>query len=360
MTTDIQVRKTGLKSIILIVLLLVILLVGLSENWVLNYYSTGIYPIISIGIRFISSLFPWPIGDILYAALIIFALVKVFFFFIKIKRKQLTKQHQILIPLQLTNSVLLLFIAFKLLWGLNYSRPTIAQQLNISDEKYSVKQLVGLGNYFIDKLNALQPKIDANLSYNTKELQLKAVDSYKKMAEKNAFFTYTQPSFKPVINNWLISKMGIEGYYNPLSGEANINMNLPAWVLPFVACHEISHQIGVAKEDEANLVAYLVGINSDDINFRYSVQYNMLRYLLLEIRMKSPDDYLSMRERINPALLAYFKAENEFWRQYNGQMSNYMGVAFDKFLKLNRQKRGIKSYRDIVIWLWNYHKTEIR
>jgi hypothetical protein len=85
----------------------------------------------------------------------------------------------------------------------------------------------------------------------------------------------------------------------------------------------------------------------------------MLRYILFEIRFKSPDDYLAMRDRLDPAIIANFKAENLFWRKYNGQMSNYMGMAFDKFLKLNNQKRGLKSYQNIVIWLFNYHRKEL-
>lgn len=354
-----QVRKASLKTIVLIAIALFILVFGLFENLVLTYYSNGIYPVLSTILRFFSSIFPFAIGDLLYSLIILLAIVKLILFILKIKRKHLKKHHQILIPLQVTNTILILFIAFKLFWGLNYSRPKIAEQLKISEDKYDVKQLVQLCHFFIDKLNSLQEKKDLKFDYSTSQISASAIKSYQKMAAKNAFFEYRQPSIKPALSSWWTSKMGIEGYYNPLSGEANLNTKLPLWVLPFVTCHEISHQLGIAKEDEANLVAYLVGINSDDLNFQYSVNYNMLRYVLLEVKLKSPEDYLAIRERISAPLLANFQAENDFWRQYNGQMSGYMGIAFDKFLKLNNQKRGIKSYQNIVIWLWNYHKVAV-
>ncbi|MFI5452498.1 DUF3810 domain-containing protein [Pedobacter sp. UC225_61] len=350
-------RKLLLKSALIFGIALFIFLFGLFPQVVLTVYSKGLYPIISSTLRWISSIFPFALGDILYGILIIIALIQLFLF-VK-RRKSLTKAHRLIIPLKLFNLILILYIAFKLLWGLNYSRPSITQQLAISDQKYTVKELVLLGDYFIDKLNTLQSQLSPKLSYDINQLREKAVVEYHNMEKKNPFFTYNAPSVKPVLNNWMVSKIGIEGYYNPLSGEANVNMKLPAWVLPFVACHEISHQMGVAREDEANLVAYLVGTNSSDINFKYSVNYNMLRYILFEIRIKSPEDYLKMRDKIAPEVLANFKAENEFWAKYNGQMSNYMGVAFDKFLKLNNQKRGIKSYQNIVIWLWNIHKSEL-
>ena len=346
-------------TILLISITLLIFLYGLFPNAVLSIYSKTIYPIISVVIRWISSLFPFALGDILYAVLIIYILKLIIQFFLRVKKTGWQKTDKLKIPIAILNAFLIFYISFKLLWGLNYSRPSISKQLDISDEKYSVKELVILGNYFIDTLNKLQPKLSPNLSYDINQLREKAVIDYQSLAQRNPFFNYPQPSVKPVFNSWLISKIGIEGYYNPLSGEANVNMELPPWVLPFVTFHEIAHQLGVAKEDEANLVAYLVGSNSKDVNFQYSVNYNMLRYILLEIRIKSPEDYLAMRNKIDADVLANFKAENEFWAKYNGDMSKYMGVAFDKFLKLNNQKRGIKSYQNIVVWLWNIHKKEL-
>jgi hypothetical protein len=354
-----SLKKPIFISAILLGIALLIFLIGLSPELVLSIYSNILYPIISTCLRWVSSLFPFALGDILYAAIIIFLLRLIFKFCWRVKIKGWQKTDKIAIPITLINSFLIFYISFKLLWGLNYSRPSITQQLNISDDKYTVKELVLLGDFFIQKLNALQPKLSSNLNYNINQLREKANIEYLNSANENPFFKYSAPSVKPVINGWLISKIGIEGYYNPLSGEANVNMKLPAWVLPFVSCHEIAHQLGVAREDEANLVAYLVGSKSKDVNFQYSVNYNMLRYILLELRFKSPEDYLKMRDSIDPGIIANFKAENEFWAKYNGQMSNYMGVAFDKFLKLNNQKRGIKSYQNIVVWLWNIHKNEL-
>jgi hypothetical protein len=85
----------------------------------------------------------------------------------------------------------------------------------------------------------------------------------------------------------------------------------------------------------------------------------MLRYILYEIGYKSPKDYEVLYRRLNPRLIANFNAEREFWRRYNSEMSGYMTLAFDKFLKLNNQQQGIESYQRIVIWLWNYHKPAI-
>ena len=354
---DKSIRKTIIKSAVLLGIALFIFIIELFPDFVLKTYSNGIYQVISITLRFLSSIFPYALGDLFYFLIIIALLRLIFKFGWRLKKTGWRRSDRVNVPLTITNAILIFYVSFKILWGLNYARPTINKQLNIGDEKYTVENLVRLGNYFITKTNRLHQK--ANHNYTIISLKRQSVLAYKEMASKDSFFNYKAPSVKPVINGWLVSKIGIEGYYNPLSAEANVNMKLPAWVLPFVSCHEIAHQLGVAKEDEANLVAYLVGKNSSDANLQYSVNYNMLRYILLEIKIKSPEDYVAMREKIDENVLKDFKAESEFWAQYNGQMSNYMGIAFDKFLKLNKQKTGIKSYQNIVIWLWNIHRKEL-
>jgi hypothetical protein len=346
------------KFIAILVIALLIYLFGFSPSLVQKYYSIGFYLYISSALRFISSIFPFAIGDIIYALLIGFVLYKIVRFYKR--RKSLKRQDRFLVPLQVLSFFLILYIIFKIVWGLNYSRPSVSEELGIGNEKYSVKELVLLGDYFVKKTNDLKLKQGKIPAYTINELESKSAEAYSLMSRKNQLFRYQNPCLKSVLNSWMISKIGIEGYYAPLSGEANMNMNLPDFVKPYVSCHEIGHQLGIAYEDEANLLGYLTASNSVDVNYQYSANYEMLRYILFEIRMKSPDDYKLLYLKILPQVLADFKTEKEFWRKYNGDMFGYMDAAFDSFLKLNNQKKGIDSYQDIVIWLWNIYKSEVR
>jgi hypothetical protein len=347
-----------LKSSILISVFILIFFFSLFPAAVQKYYSTGFYPYISSGLRFISSIFPFAIGDIIYALLIAFVLYRIIRFYKQ--RKALQKQYRLIVPLQVLNFFLILYIIFKVVWGLNYSRPSISEELGIGNEKYSVKELVLLGDYFVKKTNDLKLKQNKIPAYTIDELKSKSAEAYNLMEKKNSLFRYSNPCLKSVLSPYLVSKSGIEGYYAPLSGEANMNMGLPNFVKPYVSCHEIAHQLGIAYEDEANLLGYLTASNSPDVNYQYSAYYEMLRYILFEIRMKSPDDYKILHDKLLPQVLADFKTEKEFWRKYNGEMFGYMDAAFDRFLKLNNQKKGIDSYQDIVIWLWNIHANELK
>lgn len=331
--------------------------IGFNSYWVEHFYSQGLYRFTAIIQRFISGLVPFALGDFLYLFLILFILRSLYIFYKKLRQKQLNKTDRINIPLQIINFFLILYLAFKILWGLNYARQPIASQLHIADEKYTTPQLVALGQFFINRLNSLQQVKKEN--YTIGQLREKAKATYDHMQQKNAFFKYTSPSLKPVLNSWVITKIGIEGYYSPLSGEANVNMRLPKTSLPFVSCHEIAHQLGVAREDEANLVGYLVASNSKDQFFQYSAFYEVFKNIFFEIKIKSPEDYEKLYKTINPVTINDLKADRAFWQKYNSNMFAYMDVAFDRFLKLNNQSKGTESYQDIVLWLYNIHKSEI-
>ena len=353
-----QLRKTA----ILFSIALLIFLFGMSSSAVELFYSDGFYQLSSVAQRAISSVFPFTLGDFLYAALITYCIWCAFRSIKKATAKGENTGAARLIPIQLFNFTLLLYIVFKLLWGLNYSRPSITGRLSISNEKYTTKELVQLGGFLINRVNILNNKMQANRSkrtYTITELESGSKLAYDKLAEINPFFTYRVPAVKPVLFSWLISKIGIEGYYCPPSGEANVNMRIPAAALPFVTCHEISHELGIAREDEANLIGYLVSINSTDLNFQYAGYYDILRSVLFEIRIKSPEDFAVLYKTINSGTIADFKKEQEFWTKYNGDMSAYMNTALDSFLKINNQKKGTDSYQDIVLWVFNLHKPEI-
>jgi hypothetical protein len=361
-----QIYKSSFRRFTGVALLAVaIFLFGLSSSLVEQVYSDHIYQWIAAALRAVSGRVPFPLGDLLYVLLIGFILFKVCMFIRKALQNKLSKADRILVPLALGKFILILYIAFKLLWGLNYLRPPINKRLGIADAKYNNKELIALAAYLINNINRIQEKRNTNPQtrnkvYSIGELQAAAVASYAGLSKSNEFFRYTQPVVKKVLNTWMITKIGLEGYYSPVSGEANLNMRIPAANLPFVTCHEIAHQLGIGREDEANLIGYLVATHSPDLNFQYSGNYSVLTNVLIELRIKEPERYLQVIQKLNAGTIADFKKEQDFWMQYNSDMYLYMGVAFDKFLKLNNQDKGINSYQDIVIWLYNLHKTELQ
>ena len=358
-------RKIWRQLLVLGLFAGLIFLWGLSSSLAENLYAKGLYPVLSVSLRTLSSLVPFPLGDVLYLLLIAYVVYSLYIFGRKLVKINVHKTEAWLAVMQVLRFILILYIAFKLLWGLNYARPSISHQLGISNHRYSDKQLIQLTKLIIQKINDLEKRRSAlpparKTKYSMETLEALAKASYDHLQQRQPFFTYRSPAVKPVINSWMITKIGLEGYYNPLSGEANVNMLLPAVDLPFVTAHEIAHQLGVAREDEANLVGYLVATNSNDLNFQYSGYYAILRNVLFEVRLIAPEHYEELYKSINARTIADYKSGIAFWQKYNNQMFGYMSVTLDSFLKLNNQHKGIDSYQDIVLWVYNIHERELK
>lgn len=353
-STVLQLRKTFL----LFGALLVFGFVSFFPQIILIFYSTHLYRWLSVILRTLTGVLPFSIGDVLYIGVIGWTLYLLYFFLKRAFSGQIPLNQFFASILFALNCVLGAVLIFKILWGLNYARPEINKTLHISDSTYSVPQLTQLAGFFILKLNAIQPNRDTY--YSVYKLEKGAKESYHILAGVHPLFTYAAPEVKPTLNSWLVTKMGLEGYYNPFTGEAHINSRLPHFTLPFVTCHEIAHQLGIAREDEANLIGFLACINSPDPNFRYAGYYNILRSILFELRFKSPADFEKIKKLLPMQVLEDLQTEQRFWENNNNEMFGYMDLALDNFLKLNNQPSGIKSYQRIVLWTYNLYKEDMQ
>lgn len=337
----------------MVVTTIAVFFIGLSPHLTETIFAGGTYPLTARLQRVASGFFPFAIGDFLYILLFIWV---VYYLVRRFKTNKHSKHSFKANTLSLAKILVILYLLFKISWGLNYARPAVATRLNIGNKKYDTVALAKLANQFANKMMRIRPLLNpAQKPTSFASLVKETVNSYQKMAYSNSVFIYKNPAIKPVLFTTMISKMGIEGYYNPLSGEANVNTLLPWFVLPFTTCHEVAHQTGIAKEDEANLVGFLTAINSDNPYFQYAGYYNVFRNILFELRIKSPLAYQKLYQRLSPGILSDFATERAFWAKYNSNMSNYTSAAFDQILKLNNQKKGIKSYQDIVLWVYNWN-----
>ncbi|MEO6391055.1 MAG: DUF3810 family protein, partial [Pyrinomonadaceae bacterium] len=150
---------------------------------------------------------------------------------------------------------------------------------------------------------------------------------------------------KPVLFSRVLTRMGITGVYNPFTGEANFDREVHPVELPFVIAHEMAHQRGFAREDEANFVAFVVCANSPNAYVRYSGFYNA-RSVLRVLLTVSPDDARAIAKTLAPGPRADEVAVRAFWRQHLGQTSAATNYVNDKYLKANRIPNGTNNYLD--------------
>jgi hypothetical protein len=274
-----------------------------------------------------------------------------------LRRKTLTKRNFFLESSYNVSSLLKLCIVFLLFWGLNYDRQGIAAQLQLESTQYSTDELKGLTHELLDHANKTRKKMGKDFLYpSNKSIYEQAARAYDDVAVTYPFLEYKYHSVKSSLYGKLLAYMGYTGYYNPFTGEAQVNGVTPAFYLPFVACHEIAHQIGYGDESEASFVGYLAARASGDSDVQYSAYLDMFTYANGELFVR---DSVTARANYN-ALDTLIKVDLKEAREFNKKYKNPLGPAirslYGVYLKANHQPHGIDTYDDVTGWLIAYRK----
>lgn len=359
MRSENRVNKNLLIPLSLVLISIVLIkLASFYPLWIHEYYSHGVYPVISIFFRKVFGWLPFSLGDILYAAAGVYLLIGT----IRLVKKAVKKADKKLIDkksLVKTFFVLsAIYILFNIFWGLNYNRPGIAFELIQNRDDYSGDDLKNIAGRLLIKVNENRRALgDEKIIYKPYEqIFNEAHDAFKTSAVKYPSLNYEVRSVKKSMFGRLGNFLGFLGYYNPFTGEAQVNLTQPRFLIPFVTCHEMAHQLGYASESEANFVGYLAAVNSRDIVFHYSAYFDLFNYANRELfyvdSIAAKNNYTSL-----DSLVKKDEQElREYWRKSDNLIEPIISAFYDRYLKANQQSKGVRSYNEVVGWLIAYYK----
>ena len=194
------------------------------------------------------------------------------------------------------------------------------------------------------------------MPYTYREMNDKLIQAYDKFCENHDFLINFYSRVKPVMLSEAMSYTHITGLYAYYTGEANINVDFPDYTVPFTAAHELAHQRGIAREDEANFIAYLVCIGSDDPYIRYSGYLNMYEYVSSALYSADKAAYSKAAAALNAPVRDEMSAYSAFFEKYrNSTASKVSGTINNTYLQIQGTP-GTKSYGLVVDLAVAYHK----
>lgn len=344
-----SLRRRVIVFVSLAVVWILLMLFADHPNAVERYYSEGFYPVICHIFHPVLNIFPFSIGDLVYISIVIYLIYAA----VKLIRLLIKKQWKPagLFALGLIIGVQSAIIIFYLFWGMNYYRPSAAERLHLADSTYTAGELKNVTAMLIDSANACRTRVtDVDLKQGNKTIYSTAINAIKALSDTSQNFPSYHPEIKPSLLTPLINYMGTSGYYNPFTAESQMNYDMPVYLRPFVACHELSHQMGYAPEDEANFVGFLAGVQSKDRLLRYSAYYLGVQEFMFALRMQDSLARKELRKRISPIVLNDYKTERAYWLSYEGKVEVVTSFFYDNFLKANNQPQGLRTYNQ-MIWL---------
>ena len=164
------------------------------------------------------------------------------------------------------------------------------------------------------------------------------------------------PEAKPVFISRLMSLTNMAGIYSAYTIEANYNREMTEYNHAFCAAHELSHLKGILQENEANFIAYLCCMNSDEADIRYSGLLSGWIYCGNELYKRDRDRWAEIYGTLDERCIADLSANNAFWAEFKGKIADAAESFNDSYLKGRGQEDGTQSYDRVVDLIVSYEK----
>ncbi len=353
-------RRQRISWICVLVLAAAIKILSLSPAAVERIYSMGVYPVICRFQRLLFGWIPFSVGDLLYFMVAVWLLYLLVSGIRSLIRRELVRGWLWVLCRRVVFALLLVYVLFNGLWGLNYDRRGIADQLQLQVKPYSTEDLAHLLTLVCNRLNTLDSLqvLDTARFGSHRVLFAEAVRAYDSLALQQREFVYHAPSVKSSLYGYLNDYLGFGGYYNPFTGEAQVNTTLPVLEQPFTACHEMGHQLGYAKENEANFSGYLSARSSSDPAFRFSVYADLYLYAARELYLRDSNLVRPLRDHLHPFVRRYFRQVRQFDRKYENPFEPVVRGLYGNYLRANRQPQGLMTYNEVIAWMIAYAKKK--
>lgn len=326
-----------------------------------EWYAVHIYPFLVRGIGGISNLAPFALDELCIYFLVIFSIIYIAVGVCRIIKKQTAwKQWFCLSFVRLCKAVVVWAFVFTLTCGLNYHRTPFSKLAQLPMEESSVEELEALCLWLTEEIERT-----ASLIATDEEGHCALPDKMRtltRQAMENLGEQYPQlggwyPKAKPVLTWPVFSYESLEGVFGPYTMEAHYNPNIPAHNQPAVLCHELSHLKGFMREDEANYIAYLACMGSDNANLRYSGLLLAYTHSINALYYADYERFASVRAKLCEQAERDYAYHKAYWKQFEGPVSEISDKVNDTYLKVNAQSEGTRSYgRMVDLLLGEYRK----
>ena len=303
--------------------------------------------------------FPFSAAELLIAAAVVLGLIYIVFTVVQMIRlpRRLTRLYRFFLTCLTAFSVF--YGGFCLLWGAYYYSADFEDQSGIRGSPVSVEQLTAVTRWFTDQVNRYDALILRDEAGSFSE---PLADIFSRSPQLYSAVERTVPCLagdalraKPVFFSRLMSYINFTGFFFPFTGEANINVDSPACLIPSTIAHELAHQRGVAEEDEANFVAVLASLESEDPVYCYSACLLAYVHLGNALYAADYDAWLENYHRLAEGPRRDLDENNRYWQQFETPVSTVSDQVYTGFLQSYGQTLGLKTYGKCVDLLVAYY-----
>ena len=245
------------------------------------------------------------------------------------------------------------------LWSAGYYSASFAEKSGLETRPYTVSTLAQVTLYFACQAADLSTQMvrdsEGHFAEDLDDCFRRGVSVYEELEQKLPCLAMPSVPCKPMFFSRLQSMMGFTGVSFPFTGEANVNVDAPACLVPATIAHEMSHQRMVFSELEANFVGIAACVTGEDVTYQYSGYLMGLIQLCNALYDVAPQTWQDIaRSTFTAELSQDWQDNNQYWAAMRSPVEDRAEQVYDSFLKGNGQSLGIRSYGACVDLLVTY------
>lgn len=310
-------------------------------------YSRGIYPIYAQVFSCISGIFPISLSEFGLLAVLPAALVLTV---IRLVKRKTNWQRAVSAWL---SAALVLYLLFQAGWGFNYSRLPYSAIAGLDTQPVEFDKVEQLVESLALQANELRAQVKEGdeafaLEVSAHQVMKKVGAAYENAAKTRPWLKGRYGAPKLAVLSVPLAYLNIAGIFSPLTMNAHVNACEADCLLAATAMHEAAHLRGFAREDEANYIAYIVCMESEDAFVRYSGTLLALIYAGNALANADMQRYGEIYATYSAGVKADLRAYNANWEPYDGKAAEVHEQVNDAYLKANHQTDGVKSYGRMV------------
>lgn len=248
----------------------------------------------------------------------------------------------------------LLFFFF-FLWGFNYSRIPLEQQLDLQPQPLTTEELREEFDLATTALIAARARIpgasDRALNYlpEARPLEQQLRKEVAAWLQSKGYYAGGRVRGRQLYPKGALLRFGTAGIYFPFTGEGHADAGLHPLQMPPVLAHELAHGFGFGDEGVCNYIAYAACVHSDDPVIAYASILSFWRTLAAQYRARRPDEYRQLREALPAGILADIEAIYQTMLAYPDLFPRFRDAAYNTYLKAQGVQEGMLSYDKVVM-----------